>query len=136
MNICILILVCAFNVGRKQASFQDILLYIQVAGIEWILGVQIQRFDNLYNAEIRNGEYCCCDSSRDPCEERVMDLSGRCNGANSCQHSFFVRFQRCLDSSTCLDIKSYRLRNRTNLPLDQLVLYIPIDVDLGENVKV
>ena len=123
-----------FNVGRKQTSLQDI-FSMQVSSIEWILGVQIQRFDNMYNVEMTNDRYCCCDNLRGPCEDRVIDLRERCNDADVCQPYFLVRFKRCSDSSTCLDVESYQLRNHTDLPLDQIGLYIPIDVESGENVK-
>ena len=38
-----------------------LLLFVQVASSEWVLGVQIQHFENLCNVEIKDGKYCCCD---------------------------------------------------------------------------
>ena len=89
----------------------------------------------MYNVEMTNGQYCCCDNPLGPCEERAADLRGRCSYADVCLPYFFVHIKRCLNSTTCLNIQSYRLKNRSNLALDRTVLYMPIDVESGENVK-
>ena len=45
-----------------------VIVFVQAAASsEWFLAFQIQNFQNLYNAEIRNTEYCCCDNPDDPC---------------------------------------------------------------------
>ena len=37
------------------------IVFVQVASSEWFLAVQIKKILNLYNAEIRENYYCCCD---------------------------------------------------------------------------
>ena len=43
------------------------IVFVQVTSSEWFLVVQIQDFLNLYNAEIRNNHYCCCDDHDNQC---------------------------------------------------------------------
>ena len=58
---------------------------MQVASNEWFLGVQIQNFENLYNAEraLVGTGYCCCDSVEE-CAQNIADLQGICV-TDSCQ---------------------------------------------------
>ena len=45
-----------------------VLVFVQVASSEWFLAVQIQDFENPYNAEIRMvDKYCCCDDGEVDC---------------------------------------------------------------------
>ena len=47
---------------------------------DWVLGIQILQFENLFNYEMRNGSRCCCD---DPLcvegEAELEDCRNRCD---------------------------------------------------------
>ena len=49
-----------------------VIVFVQVVSSEWFLAVQIQDFENTYNAEIRNNDqYCCCDSNVPACVDDI-----------------------------------------------------------------
>ena len=80
-----------------------------MANSEWVLGVHVQHFQNLYNAEIRNNgkDYCCCDiSAYDvPCEKDLTDLDvASCTA--ECEPYFEKRFEVCFADGTCSDMKN------------------------------
>ena len=66
-----------------------------------MLGVHVQHFQNLYNAEIRNGNYCCDISFLDvPCVADLTDLD--VTGCTSeCQPYFEIRFEVCFADGAC-----------------------------------
>ena len=78
-----------------------------MANSEWLLGVSVQHFQNLYNAEIRSsGKYCCCDISYldVPCVEDLTDLDvTACT--SECQPYFEMRFEVCSANGTCSDMR-------------------------------
>ena len=57
---------------------------MQVAWTKWYLGVQTLDFINLYNVEIINGVYCCCDDS-EICASDFDNLLGKCEDASTTQ---------------------------------------------------
>ena len=68
-----------------------------------MLGVIVQHFQNLYNAEIRNDkDYCCCDISyKDvPCGKDLTDLNVA-DCTSECQPYFEIRFEVCFADGTC-----------------------------------
>ena len=73
-----------------------------------MLGVQVQHFQNLYNAEVRNGkDYCCCDISYAvvPCAKNLTDLDvTACT--SDCEPYFEMRFEVCYANGTCSDMKN------------------------------
>ena len=79
---------------------------MQVANSEWVLGVHMQHFQNLYNAEIRNGLYCFCDISHNTvkCREDLTDLNiAACT--SECEPYFEIRVEICLANGTCSNTK-------------------------------
>ena len=87
---------------------------MQVASTEWFLGVQIQNFENLYNAEIILGGYCCCDTVS-ICVESIVYLQGMYL-THSCEPYFLIH----------IEDKSYQLNYERNASiLDHAVLAIP-----------
>ena len=68
-----------------------------------MLGVHVQHFQNLYNAEFRNGyEYCCCDISYMDvhCVADLTDLNvAACT--SECEQYFEIRFEVCFADGTC-----------------------------------
>ena len=68
-----------------------------------MLGVHMQHFQNLYNAEFRSsGKYCCCDISYldVPCVENLTDLNvTACT--SECEPYFEMYFEVCLADGTC-----------------------------------
>ena len=68
-----------------------------------MLGAHLQHFQNLYNAEFRNGKvYCCCDiSSKEvPCVTNLTKLEvDKCT--SECEPYFEIRFKVCFADGTC-----------------------------------
>ena len=68
-----------------------------------MLGVHLQHFQNLYNAEIRDGVvYCCCDISYVdvPCVDDLTDLNvDACT--SECEPFYDIRFKVCFANGTC-----------------------------------
>ena len=110
---------------------------MQVASSEWVLGVQIQHFENMHNAEISNGNYCCCDDPYKECWKNITDLNGMCfNLPYRCQTYFVLYVRECPYSSTCSDTEFYRL-NVAHTSLQHLVLYMPLEESgLSNNVRI
>ena len=78
-----------------------------MANSEYVLGVHVQNFQNLYNAEIRNGLYCCCDISYVdvPCVEDLTDLNVTvCT--SECEPYFEMRFEVCFADGACSNMKN------------------------------
>ena len=80
-----------------------------MANSEWVLAVQVQHFQNMYNAEIRNNGtvYCFCDisSSVVPCVANLTDLNlTACT--SECEPYFEVRFKVCFADGTCSNMEN------------------------------
>ena len=112
---------------------------VQVASSEWVLGVQIQHFENMYNAEIRNDLYCCCDDHFRECKENITDLiqNGTCfNSDHRCETYFVLYVRECSYNSICSDTEIYRL-NVARTSLEHLVLYMPFEeIGLSNEVRI
>ena len=106
---------------------------------EWVLGVQIQHFESVYGSEIINGRFCCCDDGSEndnnvsECKENINELSGCDDSNNPCDTYFLVYVRDCLYNNTCNYTQYYRLKDDTSLI--QLILPIPLEIDLSENVR-
>ena len=111
---------------------------MQVASTEWILAVQIHNFTNLYNVEIVNDNYCCCDDNQS-CGSVLNDLFVICKhpiATQVCEPYFLVHFRNCL-SSTCPLNKHYQLNYTSSAStFDHGILSIPImEMELGDKVR-
>ena len=88
-----------------------------MANSEWALGVHVQHFQNLYNAEFRNGrEYCCCDISYldVPCVTNLTDLNvTACT--SECEPYFEIRFEVCFADGTYSVMKN-EIACKDNIP--------------------
>ena len=74
------------------------IVFVQEASSEWFLAVQIQDYENMYNTEIKNNEYCCCDNPEGPCGNGISAIkSTPCNSQLTCQPYYVLRvnFQGC-----------------------------------------
>ena len=113
--------------------------FLQVTNSEWVLGVQIQHFENVYGLEIRNSHFCCCDDGTDNddddqndvslCVRNITDLQMCKNSTayNPCDTYFLVYVRDCLYNSTCNYTQTYQLKNDTTLI--QLTLTIPVEME-------
>ena len=113
-----------------------IIVLLQVASSEWVLGVQIQHFENPNDYEIRNGLFCCCDNNNAMmCKESTSDplMCVRSENYHGCDNYFLVYIRDCLYNSTCNYTQIYQLKDDTTL--FQLILAIPLEMDLSENVR-
>ena len=73
-----------------------------------MLGVHVQHFQNLYNAEIRGDvNYCCCDISYTvvPCVKDLTKLDVPCCSSD-CEPFFDIRFEVCFADGTCSNMKN------------------------------
>ena len=109
-----------------------------MANTEWFLGVQIQNFTNLYNVEIINGRYCCCDDN-ETCGSTANDLLAMCKHASTtqvCETWFLVYTRKCL-SGTCSFGKTYQLNYKSSSSIfDHGILSIPLmEMELGDKVR-
>ena len=75
---------------------------------EWVLGVHLQHFENLYNAEIRDGkDFYRCDISYYviACVEKLMDLDfTECT--SECEPYFEIHFKVCFADGTCSEMNN------------------------------
>ena len=73
-----------------------------------MLGVHVQHFRNLYNAEFRDDrDYCCCDIAYAdvPCVRDLTDLNvTACT--SECEPYFEMRFEVCFADGTCSSMKN------------------------------
>ena len=115
------------------------LIFMQVASTEWFLGVQIQNYKNLYNVEIINGMYCCCDDN-ETCGSAPNDLLAMCKDPNTvqlCETYFLVHIKNCLSLSTCSLSKTYQLNYGPSSSIsDHGIVSIPfMEMELGDEVR-
>ena len=105
---------------------------MQLAGGEWVLGVQIQQFENPRDSEIRNGLYCCCDFDV-LCQESLSDLQ-MCVHTQSnhrCDNYFVVYARACSYNSTCSYTKPHRQRSDD---ISNQLVRINLETGLSEKV--
>ena len=110
---------------------------MQVASNEWFLGVQIQNFENLYNAERALGTgYCCCDSLEE-CAQNIADLQGICV-THSCQPYFLIYIKGSSCDGTCSLDRTYQLHYEPSTSiLDHAVLSIPfMNMEWSDHVRI
>ena len=91
-----------------------------------MLGVEIKEFENLYNAEIRNDEYCCCDDEYN-CEENISVLRSIAMGSCPvpCQTYFVVSVQDCTSNVQCTINKTFNLEPENQFGLSSVIFQIP-----------
>ena len=80
---------------------------MQLAKSEWFQVVQMQDFENLYNAEIRSNQYCCCDNPDVQCGNYINAVNSiTCNTQNSCKPYYVLRvkLQGCPSTDTTCSI--------------------------------
>ena len=113
--------------------------FMQFSSTEWFLGVQIQNFVNLYNAEIINGMYCCCDDN-ETCGSAPYELIGMCKDPTTtqiCETYFLVNIRNCLSLNKCSRSKTYQLNYTSSASMfDHGILFIPfMEMELGDEVR-
>ena len=100
--------------------------FVQVAGSEQLLGVQLQHFDNMFNAEIRNKKYCCCDQPSTPCVDNIENLNTE-NCTYMCQPYFVIYFQACPSIQTCYFTDKYVVSGESIAAASSIVIQIPFN---------
>ena len=113
--------------------------FIQVASTKWFLGVQIQHFENPYNVEIINGDYCCCHDNA-ICSGNLIDLFAKCTDqctAQPCETYFLVYIRDCVVNSECFISKTYQLNYTSSASvIDHGILSIPLmEMELSDHVR-
>ena len=99
---------------------------------ERVLGIQIQRFENMFNAEIRNDMYCCCDDPDTQCRGNIHDLgSTTCsNAVYMCHPYFLVYFQACPSVEKCYVAKTI---NVTGVDLTSVISSFLIQIPFNQS---
>ena len=97
---------------------------VQAASSEWVLGVQMQHFENNYNAEIRNGMYCCCDEASIPCGGGIDDVKAM-TCTLKCHPYFVIHFLAC-PIETCYVAKTVTVVDHTSV-FRSFVIQIPFN---------
>ena len=70
---------------------------VQVATSQQVLVVELIQFYNMYNAEVINGQYCCCDKS-EKCASQLENLP-KCK--SKCDTWFNVTLSPCHSPYSC-----------------------------------
>ena len=93
---------------------------------EWTLGLQIEHIDRDFNVEIRNDQYCCCDTNPDivPCGDTLAGLS-----VEECKTVCAVYF---VVHGTCSVTKFYKLTDDTCSPYPLSTVVFPISFGYSE----
>ena len=111
-----------------------------MASSEWVLGVQIKHFKNLYNVETKSGLYCCCDNADVPCSENITHEDGKCcdsDPTHFCEPYFLIHVANCPHSQACSVPKTNQFQVADSSALDQLILYIPLmEMELSNEVRI
>ena len=94
----------------------------QVASGDWMLGVQIQNFENYLNAERNGTGYCCCDEV-DACSETIKAFNSKHNCTSECQIYFVVHLLTCTNG--CAPMKTFNFSDNSASDLSLLVFQIP-----------
>ena len=98
------------------------IMFAQVASSDWMLGVQIQNFENYLNAERKGTEYCCCDEV-DTCNKTIKALDSTYNCTSECQTYFVVSLLSCTNG--CAPTKTFNFSDNSASDLSLLVFQIP-----------
>ena len=98
-----------------------------MASSEWMLGVQIQQFQSLYNAEIMaNNQYCCCDIPN-TCEDNITALENIYDCTLLCDIYFVVSLQDCNSTIHCNINQTFNLEVDPLSRLSSVILLIPFE---------
>ena len=113
---------------------------VQITSSEQVLGVEIAHFENMYNAEIRSGNYCCCDAPDSSC---VMTLETLQICPNACKpfEFFSVHFQHCPSCNDCIALtKAINFSfDPTSEKISPFIFQIPLkqsDMELYNQVRI
>ena len=110
---------------------------MQLASSDQVLGVEIAHFENMYNSEVRFGNYCCCDEPDSPCVETLETLQ-KCPIA--CDPFFNVHFQQCQPYKNCSILsKSFFFSFDSTSEVSPLLVQIPFnqsDLELYNQVRI
>ena len=104
-----------------------------------MLGVHMQHFQNLYNAEIRHDgkDYFCCDISfkNVPCVEHLTDLNvAACT--SECEPFFEIHFEVCFANGTCSCMKNEIacINNITSTCISPLLVQLHSNESIVDNI--
>ena len=101
-------------------------LQAHASSVQWDLGVQI-KFQSLFNVEIRDGHYCCCDQLSPSCEHSIACLNAtKCS--SRCSPYFVLRFQACPTAATCFVTKTINVNGKdAESVLSLLLIQVPFN---------
>ena len=105
-----------------------------MANSEWALDVQVLNLGLMFNAEIRDGLYCCCDISYIdvPCEPTLEALNTpACT--SECEPVYQTRFGTCFADGTCTIMESTFIC--ANNATCASPLFVPFRLIHGSNVS-
>ena len=108
--------------------------FVQVASSEWVLGVEIQNFDNIYNVQLGGdlAKYCCCDDGN-KFSDNIMAFKSMYNCISECQTYFVVSLLDCPNDMTCPPIEIFNFSYNRPLDLSSLVFTLPFGQSTSNN---
>ena len=108
--------------------------FAQVTSSKLMLGVEIQDFENVFNAHLRQGydQYCCCDGGN-KCRKNITALNSMFNCTLECETYFVVYLQDCTNETTCTKIKIFNFPENSPSDLTSLVFQIPFGQSTPDN---
>ena len=73
-------------------------IQVQLVACQQLLVVELLDFRNMHNAEVINGEFCCCDNSPKLCSIQLEDLN---NCKPKCDTWFNISVSPCQPTTSC-----------------------------------
>ena len=122
-------------VGKWAVEYlQFWMIFMQMASSEWFVGVQLHTFENPYNVNIIDGNYCCCDATK--CNQNISSLKGICI-TSVCQPYFLIHIKDSSCNGACYLDNAYHLSCECRASIsDDAVFSIPFkDMELSDNVS-
>ena len=113
------------NVYLKYFSFSTLCKFMQLASSEWMLGVGIKEFENLYDAEKTNERYCCCDYEYICAQDITLLKSAMGSCPVPCQTYLVVSVQDCTSNVPCTINQTFNLQSENQFSLSSAIFQIP-----------
>ena len=112
-------------------------LCMKVTSSEWLLGVQIQQFEILYNAEIRQEKFCCCDFPGSVCYGNITAWKAAVTGCMfQCDVYYKIHIQVCPANAPCTTTTSFDFKGLDPSSISSMVFSIPFDdTESGQYVR-
>ena len=89
-----------------------------------MLGVETKEFENLYNVELLDDMYCCCNN-QNICVNDIAALKAMASCTLPCDTYFVVRVQDCRFNVQCTINETFNIEPETQFRLSSVIFQIP-----------